>query len=733
MKSGKKRIKVEDDSSASSDMFAQSDGEQDNTRRNTKADNAGPPRIVGGDSKKSGEKAGNAGPPRIIGGADVKGGLDDDISVGSTSSTEDITIPSSQYVQKRIAKTFKGDGIFFGTVIQCIRRIDRKREKESSKMKQETKASEATEGKDCLYSILYDDGDAEEMDLPELKRALLLYELKRYRDPKRQEDAELPAEDLSHAKCDICMKAHNHVKMKLLTCLRCEVSVHGDCYGLPTYQERDFVCWACQSVGQEIPIEDVPEDSTEAKQDEYRCIKQRKRPWICELCHHNPVIDNNIGGDWDLPTPHAMHPLYDTHGLSARQKVVVADVDKHGQPLEKPKKRLAWAHSLCAFMLSKHNLLYGVQANGTTHDGVEEDDTDERPPNIYLRKVDQLIQDDGDYGEAAPLHHFVYPTKRIQTQLRHPPQSKTGDTETDDTKRTTRSASDPNAPTRTVRQKMATVKALQLMEEYKTQTCCLCKPEVENGNDNSGTARARIGGKLQIPIQCSANDADEYKKYRFTHRSTLKDDEVCTVPMHVGCARWGSSIRALGTDEAAGGAPKTRVLFFPGNDTHPDPVKLSYCALHAKDMSKKSREEAKQREEEQMQESRSKRKSAFLEKYGEDSATLAGSKEETGKQENMKKKPKRLSVKKPKSPEEQLEAIKKRLEKEVANGLIETVGALDDKEERSAELKRQKKRWRRVAADTTSDLADNLPPEWFDNIWKTAKEELVSVVLAKNK
>ena len=738
MKPGKKGP-ADDDSSASSDMFAVSDQEDDNQTGDIRGGNAVPGS-----------------------GADGQGG-DDDISVGSTSSTEDVTVSSSPYLNKRIAKSFSTHGIFFGTVIQCIRRVVRKRNDGSDDKNEASESSpdkpshtgdnDATaKDEEVLYYIAYDDGDKEELYLSELKRALLLYRFKQYRDPKRKSGREVASptpQDARKAKCDICMKVDGFQHLNLLTCLHCNVHVHGDCYGIPTYKEKDFVCWACQAVGEYIPIE----GDTEPGQDGLRCLKQTERPWICELCHHNPPIDTTAssnGGNGDgsdkpptsVQIPRAMHPLYDTHGLRARQKVVEGVTDQVSQKAgqtPKSKKRLAWAHSLCAFMLTKHNMLYGTQANGTTHDGVEEDDVDERPLNPYLQKVDQLIQDDADYGAAAPLHHFVYPSRRNTTQLSQPSQSSTASSGDKDNVRT-RSGTGTNSKTRKGRQKLATIKAIQLIEEFQIQSCCICKPESEKGNE---AVSVGIGGRLQIPVQCSANDPDEYHEYKFTHRATLRDDEVCTVPLHVGCARWGSSISGVS-------APKTRVLFFPGNKVYGEPVKMAYCSLHAKDIKKERQDEVKQLEDKKAQQSRSKRKRLMGAKYGEESLILAPDEKGSGNQEKPMKKMKRLMPKSRSHEEEpspakesgsglskeqegQLEKIRRRLEKEIAQGLIDTVGVIDNFEGRTAELKKQKKRWIDVAVRETSNIVANLPSKWFSSMWTTAKNELASAITDKQK
>ena len=522
----------------------------------------------------------------------------DDDDTGSVASYDSFSDDDDfEYKNRRIAKSFYDEGaIFFGTVVKY-------------------KPPD-------LWHIVYDDDDSQDMDEDDLRRAFRLYQRKKHRDqncPKEEEeaveedkkesssskdnadavanvaamlaaevDAEVAAADndtvsestkSASAICDVCQFKDGHQHLVLLKCIKCQLNVHRECYGLQSYsqEERDFICFACEAVGKEIPAVEhktkekktaappeavesenakakdaTPEESTKddskeetanaaedpslangdssgkkSSGDSEIMITQSTRPRHCVLCNHNPPNDTAV---------HAMHPIYDTHGPNARQK---AFKDKDG------KLQLAWAHSLCAFVLTQHKVLYGVQANGTTHEGQQEDLRDKRSKNPFLKEEDEIIADDCDFGDAAPMHHFVYYT--------HVGEDKSRDT----------------------------TNALSLIKEYRANPCCVCNQSTVYG--------------MEIPIQCLANDKYEYHRYRGTHKETLKEDECCTTGIHVGCGQWRPDNK-----------PR-RVLYFPGSETS-DPVKAIYCNVHAPDITaKKIKEfELKRAEETRLKRERAK-------------------------------------------------------------------------------------------------------------------------------
>jgi hypothetical protein len=207
---------------------------------------------------------------------------------------------------------------------------------------------------------------------------------------------------------------------------------------------------------------------------------------------------------------HAMHPLYDYHGPKGRQ---LFRLD--------PEPSLVWVHSLCAFFLATQGLLYGCSRDGT-YDGSNSDDSDdERSLNPELTNSKESAS---YYGDASPVHHFVYP-------LRSPGKEHT-------------------LWTKAIAEKKATLK------------CCICG---ENDKPES---------VLRIPLQCTANDPEEFADFKGTHPS-LGPHDTCTMSMHVGCARWGGMNQQQ----------VQRVYFFPGGETL-DPIQCIYCTIHGEDVDK---------------------------------------------------------------------------------------------------------------------------------------------------
>jgi hypothetical protein len=93
-----------------------------------------------------------------------------------------------------------------------------------------------------------------------------------------------------------------------------------------------------------------------------------------------------------------MHPLYDASGTKGRQIYL------------EESKTLAWAHTLCAFFLTGNGFLYGCSREGGSDyyedpEDANEDSDDDRSNNPEL--IDESAEN-SDYGEYAPVHHFVY-------------------------------------------------------------------------------------------------------------------------------------------------------------------------------------------------------------------------------------------------------------------------------------------------------------------------------------
>ena len=95
----------------------------------------------------------------------------------------------------------------------------------------------------------------------------------------------------------------------------------------------------------------------------------------------------------------------------------------------------------------------------------------------------------------------------------------------------------------------------------------------------------------RIAVQCSAGDKQQFREFRqFTKKSLGKSfkekgDNTCTVPMHVGCARWKS-------DYAKVNGRKNRMCYyFPGKpptyngpDGYTEPVANCFCRNHGREI-----------------------------------------------------------------------------------------------------------------------------------------------------
>lgn len=220
---------------------------------------------------------------------------------------------------------------------------------------------------------------------------------------------------------------------------------------------------------------------------------------------------------------HAMYPLFDYHGLGGRQICVTKKTkNKNGG---KNEKVLVWGHALCALYLASVGFLYACHKDGVFI-GMEEgeDDTDSRPPNPELKITSEFQR---KYGDAMP--HFRY------------------------------YLTPPNG--------VLDVWTKSVVENKRELKCIECGLVDDKKS-------------LRIPLQCVANDPDEFSEHKNKHRERNNDTAPCTQALHVGCARWGdpsSSVR--------------KCYYFPGH-TNPDgsiignvdTVHCLYCRTHAENV-----------------------------------------------------------------------------------------------------------------------------------------------------
>jgi hypothetical protein len=188
--------------------------------------------------------------------------------------------------------------------------------------------------------------------------------------------------------CDICNRRAKFKGMGFAKCCKCGVGVHTECYGIGVEGNGEdaptsFECWACQSVGKRFQIND--RDPTTGQRVR---VLQTERPTSCELCSVRGGI-------------HAMHPLFDNHGMSGRQMKSKQDDVNNNNPVVK----LAWVHTLCAVVLaSKASVVYGCLRDGYYEtDGTDDDYLDDRSANSELEE----IEDETESG-VNTVHHYVY-------------------------------------------------------------------------------------------------------------------------------------------------------------------------------------------------------------------------------------------------------------------------------------------------------------------------------------
>mmetsp|Transcript_8331 Transcript_8331/g.20586 ORF Transcript_8331/g.20586 Transcript_8331/m.20586 type:complete len:660 (+) Transcript_8331:42-2021(+) len=224
---------------------------------------------------------------------------------------------------------------------------------------------------------------------------------------------------------------------------------------------------------------------------------------------------------------HAMYPLFDYHGSGGRQICYLKKAsNSDGSGHEKGKMVLAWGHALCCLYLSVLNFMYACYKDGD-YIGMEEDednDPDTRPPNPELKITDEFRR---MYGDAMP--HFRY--------YMIPPGGML----------------DPWTKAVVVNKK-----------ELKCIECGLVDDK----------------HSMRIPVQCVANDPDEYFEYKDKHRLRNNDVQPCTQALHVGCARWKD-----------GSSMVRKCYYFPGitnNDgtikENQDTVHCLYCKNHAENV-----------------------------------------------------------------------------------------------------------------------------------------------------
>ncbi|KAL7569444.1 hypothetical protein ACA910_009628 [Epithemia clementina (nom. ined.)] len=404
----------------------------------------------------------------------------------------------------------------------------------------------------------------------------------------------------SDGQCDMCLGIHGEHGFRLLQCQRCHLRVHEECYGY--FVEHDnkeeengnddddkssnnnksssfwFTCWACAAVGTIVKFRE--RDPTTGERLEYFVTE---RPTECCLCH----VDHG------MEVPHAMHPIFDDYGKQARQirlpagpkpflsgggatTSAVAAASQQPPPQRRPSKtflpeRPAWAHTLCAMFLTSPkagSFLFGCCKDGSYGDEANNDDTDEEDE-------DDDDDDDDDKPEKTreekDKQRLVWDTESINSVFEEDHDKNKNDDDDDDDDK---DEDDTLHHFAIFNEKWygsdhAIIKKVK--ERQRDLKCILCGC---GGGGGAGSVAAVSPSLLlyRIPLQCHANDDDEWERGQGTHVDLAGN--TCYQAMHVGCAFYGP-----GGQDPQG----RRVHFFPGNDDG-DPVMALYCNVHAKDL-----------------------------------------------------------------------------------------------------------------------------------------------------
>ena len=251
--------------------------------------------------------------------------------------------------------------------------------------------------------------------------------------------------------------------------------------------------------------------------------------------------------------PHAMHPLYDVNGSEGRQVV-----NKNGE--------LAWVHTLCAMFISSYNgCIYGCDRDGEAYDA--NSGTPDGTPNAP--ELTSTVEGSGTIRPieaGSPCDNQEEPTIASN--------SDTPKSVEDDEVKAVSTAYFVIGGKETGKDADWAKETRRSVLNARKDMCFICEK------------RDNVHGVLRIPVECSAGSKNEPQSL-IDYRE--KPDEICTKPMHVGCAQWGPSKK--------GGEPAKfrRVFYYPGlpaqtEGSTDDLIKAGfldeqvacYCNKHAK-------------------------------------------------------------------------------------------------------------------------------------------------------
>lgn len=172
---------------------------------------------------------------------------------------------------------------------------------------------------------------------------------------------------MSIPRCDICEYKDGHNGLRLVTCSRCNLHVHQECYGLTDMTAQKFAsgCPPCRAVGKEFEGKTI--------NGEIKKVVQNERPVECVMCSVSSGI-------------HALHPVYDVAG-------------KAGRPMVLPNGKLAWVHTLCASSICQNRVtrgcVYGCDVTGSANENTTESSDEGSSGTTGSRALD------------VTTHHYV--------------------------------------------------------------------------------------------------------------------------------------------------------------------------------------------------------------------------------------------------------------------------------------------------------------------------------------
>ena len=344
--------------------------------------------------------------------------------------------------------------------------------------------------------------------------------------------------------------------------------------------------------------------------------RQETRPVECVLCNIKTGI-------------HAMHPLFDTHGPEGRQLVLSAS----GAGFKRTEQRLAWVHSLCAQFIGCYSgtmgCVYGIYDGGKFEGDGQVYEIGTKVSKdfeggvfsgqvVNFHKNEQLYTvryEDGDEEdlEEHELEEILVSKKKSRTE--------NGDV-SDNVNDNDENSSNADDLVATEAFCISTGKGYdKVIKESRELKCTIC-----NSNDKHS---------LRIPVQCKAYDPKEFKEFKKCHKKSVKNP-ICTLAVHVGCARWATHNYA-----SVKGKSLRMCYFYPGQKAdydydgegviYQDPVCDVFCRVHAREVMDKMKEAVKGSVDEESEEepespeakrkrviSEKKKKNKFLEDSDED-------------------------------------------------------------------------------------------------------------------